>query len=96
MSLTKRNAVRARDGASGIGSKQNPPDNSFRAERQVRRQHQAAHIHAAGPRPVLEALLAVAAGQSLDDVLADFARIPVSTYHALGADELPIHLRRLN
>jgi hypothetical protein len=43
----------------------------------------------------MEALLAVEAGQDLDDVLADFARVAVSTYHAIGADELPID-RRFN
>jgi hypothetical protein len=38
----------------------------------------------------MEALIAVEAGGNLDDVLADFARVPVSTYHMLGADELEI------
>ena len=42
-----------------------------------KRQRQAPHLHDAGPRPVLEALIAVAAGADLDDVLADFARLPV-------------------
>jgi hypothetical protein len=57
--------------------------------RNAKRQRQAAHIHAAGPRPVLEALIAVANGQSLDDVLADFSRVHVSVYHMIGADEFP-------
>jgi hypothetical protein len=39
---------------------------------------------------VLEALIAVAAGQELDAVLEDFARIPVAVYRAIGADVLPI------
>ena len=39
---------------------------------------------------MLEALLAVAAGQDLDFVLEDFARIPVSIYLEVGADLLPI------
>jgi hypothetical protein len=43
----------------------------------------------------MEALLAVEAGQDLDDVLADFARVAISTYRAIGADELPID-RRFN
>jgi hypothetical protein len=43
----------------------------------------------------MEALIAVEAGGKLDDVLADFARVPVSIYKAIGADELPID-RRLN
>ena len=67
--------------------------NDFQNKRNAKRQHQVAHIYAAGPRLVLEALLDVAAGKSLDDVLADFARLPVSVYHALGADELPIDRR---
>jgi hypothetical protein len=91
LSHRKRNAAPGTDGASGSGSgnNQNHPGNSRRAERQ----HQVAHLYAAGPRPVLEALLAVARGQCLDDVLADFARIPVSIYRMIGADELPIHRR---
>src|SRR6266536_1025429 len=58
--------------------------------RSPRRQHFARHVHACGPRPVLEALLAVAAGQALDEVLEDFARLPAEVYRAVGADVLPI------
>jgi hypothetical protein len=58
--------------------------------RKARRVRQTRHLHAAGPRPTLEALLAVEAGESLDEVLADFARIPVSVYHVLGAEEFPL------
>ena len=53
--------------------------------RTARRIRLAAHLHAAGPRPILEALLAVDSGQPLDDVLEDFARIPADTYRAVGA-----------
>jgi hypothetical protein len=35
-------------------------------------------------------LLAVEAGQSLDVVLEDFARLKPEIYRALGADTLPI------
>jgi len=42
------------------------------------------------PRPVLEALLAVEAGTSLDAVSADFGRLPSTTNRALGADLPPI------
>jgi hypothetical protein len=91
----KRNGARA-DGSGSRSSNQNYPDGPSRVERQARGQHQAAHIHAASPRPVLEARLAVAKGQCLDSVLADFSRVPVSTYHMVGADKLPIHLRRLH
>ena len=66
---------------------------NFQNERNEKRQHQVAHIYAAGPRPVLEALLDVAAGKPLDDVLEDFGRLAVSTYHMMGADELPIDRR---
>lgn len=58
--------------------------------RTPRRQRLASHIHAAGPRPVLEALLAVEAGRPLDEVLEDFARVPVAMYVAVGADCLAI------
>jgi hypothetical protein len=67
----------------------------FNRQRNTLRQRQVAHLYEAGPRPVMEALLAVEAGQDLDDVLADFARVAISTYRAIGADELPID-RRFN
>jgi hypothetical protein len=57
--------------------------------RSARRVRQAHHLHAAGVRPVFEALLAVAAGQPIDEALAEFCRVPVATYHAVGADEFP-------
>ena len=38
-----------------------------------------------GPQPVLEALLAVAAGQDLDWTLENSARLPSSHYHIMGA-----------
>ena len=60
------------------------------AQRSARRQRLVAHLHAAGPRPCLEALLEVAAGGNLDDVLEAYRRIPVSIFHAIGADRLPI------
>ena len=58
--------------------------------RSARRQRLVAHLHAAGPRPCLEALISVAAGNDLDEVLADFAGVPVATYRAVRADVLPI------
>jgi hypothetical protein len=39
---------------------------------------------------VLEALLEVAGGRDLDAVLRRYARVPVVTYHGIGADVLPI------
>ena len=51
----------------------------------ARRMELCAHLHAAGPRPVLEALIAVDRGQPLDDVLEDFARIPTDIYRAVFA-----------
>ena len=35
-----------------------------------------------GPRCILEALLAIEAGNPVDAVLADFERLPPETYHA--------------
>ena len=63
---------------------------NFHNERNEKRQRQVAHLYAAGPRPVLEAFLAIDAGGDIDTVLTDFARVAVSTYHMLGANELPI------
>jgi hypothetical protein len=62
----------------------------FLEARSSKRQRLVAHLHAAGPRPTLEALIAVESGQPLDEVLADFGRVAVSTYHSVGASELPI------
>jgi hypothetical protein len=58
--------------------------------RSARRQHLVHHLHAAGPRPVLEALLEVAAGQDLEAVLQRYQRIPVRIDLGLGTDVLPI------
>lgn len=55
------------------------------------RQRGVTHLYAAGPRVVLEALLEVASGKSLDDVLRRYRKIPVSVYRAIGADILPAH-----
>ena len=53
--------------------------------RSARRMRLSSHLHAAGPRPVLEALIAVESGQALDEVLEDFGRVPADIYHAVGA-----------
>ena len=58
-------------------------------QKRARRQHLVRHLHAAGPRPVLEALLELERGAALDDVLERFARIPPDVYRALGADRFP-------
>jgi hypothetical protein len=55
-----------------------PVDN----KRTARRQRQSSHLHQCGPRCILEALLALEAGEPLDAVLADFERLPPATYHA--------------
>ena len=59
----------------------------FAEARNARRQRQTAHLHAAGPRPVLEALIAVEKGEPLDTVLEDFARVPIEVYRSIGASE---------
>lgn len=59
-------------------------------ERSPRRQYLARHLTDCGPRPVLEALLAVRRGYQLDAVLEGFGRLPVDLFRALGADALPI------
>jgi len=53
-----------------------------RQERSAHRQRQTYHLHQCGPRCILEALIAVAKGEPLDAVLADFERLPPETYHA--------------
>ena len=40
----------------------------------LRRHRQAEHLHRLGSRPVLEALVEVAAGRPLDTVLAEYGR----------------------
>jgi hypothetical protein len=59
-------------------------------KRSARRIRLARHLHSAGPRPVLEALLDVEKGRDLDATLEDFARVPPETYHAVGADDFPV------
>lgn len=54
------------------------------------RQYRAMHLHNLGARPVLEALLEVAAGRDLDDVLRRYSRLDPQTCRRLGADTLPI------
>ena len=61
--------------------------------RSIRRVHLSRHLHACGLRPLLEALIAVEQGHALDDVLADFARLPAETYRAVGADEFANQFR---
>jgi hypothetical protein len=58
--------------------------------RTPRRQHLVKHLIDCGDRSVLEALLAVDAGQDLDAVLEDFARLDPEIFEALGADLMPI------
>ncbi len=58
--------------------------------RSARRQRLVQHLHRCGPRPVLEALIAVECGQDLDVVLEDFARLQPEIFEAVGADVLPI------
>jgi len=54
-------------------------------KRNARRQRLCKHLHAAGPRPVMEALLAVDGWRPLDDVLEDYGRIPSSFFSILRA-----------
>jgi hypothetical protein len=56
--------------------------------RNARRQRLARSLWESGPRPVLEALLEVEAGQPLDRVLERYGRISPRIYRALGADVL--------
>jgi hypothetical protein len=58
--------------------------------RTPRRQHLVKHLVDCGDRSVLEALLAVDAGQDLDAVLEDFARLDPVIFEAIGADLMPV------
>jgi hypothetical protein len=60
------------------------------SQRNSRRQHLVRHLHRAGARPVLEALLEVSTGSDLDQVLERYGKIPVEVYCATGASMLPI------
>ena len=64
--------------------------NALLDRRSPSRQRLVLHLHRCGPRPVLEALLALEAGQPLDDILEDFGRIPPHVYQAVGADHLAL------
>jgi hypothetical protein len=66
-----------------------------RQVRSARLQRLIAHLHEAGPRPVMEAMLEVARGKPLDSVLEAYGRIPVEIYHQLGANRLPFERLRL-
>jgi hypothetical protein len=68
-----------------MSEKKKAPVSGDPAIRTARRRRLCKHLHAAGPRPVLEALLAVDSGQPLDDVLEEYVRIPSSFFSILGA-----------
>ena len=57
--------------------------------RSATRQYLVRHLCRCGERCVLAALIAVEAGQDLDFVLTDFARLAPETYASVGADKLP-------
>ena len=60
------------------------------------RQRAAEHLHNLGPRPVLEALVEVEAGEDLDRVLADFAQLEPETVRQLDGDRFwPAPLREV-
>jgi hypothetical protein len=65
------------------------------ANRTPRRQRLVKHLIECGERPVLEALVAVARGDDLDETLEDFARLHPKTYRDVGADTLPIDKVRI-
>jgi hypothetical protein len=53
----------------------------------ARRQALCRHLAECGPRPVYELLLDVSAGVDIDVALEQYARIPASVFHRLGASE---------
>ena len=92
MTFRNRSAPRQRGGA-GRGRKGEQLRRRLALvdiSRDPRRQRLVAHLHASGPLPVLECLLAVASGQDLDHALEDFERNPADVYRAIGADLLSL------
>jgi hypothetical protein len=77
-----------RSGTRGSRRRGAPRARRMIERRTARRQWLVRHLHRCGERPVFEALLAVEAGQSLDEVLEDFARLSPDVYKAVGADIL--------
>ena len=62
----------------------------------ARRQRLARHLHALGPRAMLEALQEVGAGADLDIVLSRYARLPREVVRRLGGDRWPPTLWLVN
>jgi hypothetical protein len=58
--------------------------------RNSNRQRLVQHLVRCGERCVLEGLVAIENGQSVDDMLEDFGRVPAATFHRVGASKLPI------
>ena len=55
----------------------------------LKRQHQVARLYSLCPRPVLAALIEVAASGELDTVLADYAQLDLEVVVALGGNHFP-------
>jgi hypothetical protein len=83
-------AMRQLSKAEALAQFRQNPELASNRGRSARRQHLARHLHVCGPRPVLEALLAIEGGQSLDTVLEEFGRLPAELFEAIGADRLPM------
>jgi hypothetical protein len=74
-----------------LSKKQFQPSKKFRDARSAERQHGVRHLCASGPRVVLEAMLEIARGKPIDDVLRRYSKMPVSVYRIMGAGVLPVH-----
>ena len=74
-----------------VPKRQFQPSKKLQDARNSVRQQAVAHLHASGPRVVMEAMLELEQGKPLDSVLRRYSRIPVATYRAVGAGILPIH-----
>ena len=53
------------------------------------RRRLAGHLRSLGDRAIVEALIAVENGDSVDRVLVDFGRIDAGILRAVGGDRLP-------
>ena len=54
-----------------------------------RRQRAARHLHALGPRPVLEALIQASESGNLDGTLEAFTRLDADIVRQVGGDQFP-------
>ena len=90
MSVTRlvgcRPSVQRRPADDPARSKETILEQAFRRPAVRERQQGIAHLCASGPRAVLEAVLEIADGKPIDDVLRRYTKVAIATYRMIGAD----------